>query len=245
MGSQSRRFSGPSWLLAGVLCLSAPMANAISYSDDFDSGVIDPGWWTATAEGGSTLEAVNGRIEMTQGSGGFAAMGLVPPVSGDFTATVDYTLLGWPAANLERVVLNAFYSPTEQLAIERISDPQYDPTRVGEVYLTDFTGQGILGTPTTDLAGRLRLERIGDTVQGAYWNGAGWSVIGTFSQAGEGGRDRLIGFGIFSPSTVSGIKVAFDNFELNPVPLPGTLPLLLAGLAAAGLRLRKRAGRSA
>jgi hypothetical protein len=89
----------------------------------------DSQWWEPTAEGGTMLHAVNSRIEMTQGAAGFAAMRLVPTVSCNLTATVDYVLLNRPAANLERVGLNAFFTSSQQLIIERISNPQYDRRR--------------------------------------------------------------------------------------------------------------------
>jgi len=243
--SMTRRFSTKRFL-ASTLALAAilfvPPAGAIAFTDDFDGNVIDPTWWTTTAEGGSTIVAANGRVELTQGAGGFAALGFVTPVVGDFLVTVDYTLINWPANNQERLVLNAYGGPTNQLLIERVSDVLYDPSpqRTGEVYPTDFPGQGILGTPTTDTAGTLRLERTGDTVRGSFWNGSGWTVIGTRFVIDEGSVSRTIGMGMFpGNSTTSGVKVALDNFALYaPIPEPETWALLAGGLAFLGVRLR-------
>jgi hypothetical protein len=206
----------------------------VTFTDGFDAGVIDPAWWTVSTSGGSTLLAANQRIEVSQGAGGAAGVTFNVAIQGDFTARVDYTLLSWPSDNKERVALAAVLSPAQQLLIERVSD-----STVGagtEIYVTDFTGQGILGTPTTDLAGTLQLERIGDTVTGAYWTGSGWQVIGTYSDAGEGERPRTIGFAMFPGVPVtSGVSVAFDDFFLDgpnvPVPEPATALLLAAGLA--------------
>jgi PEP-CTERM motif len=225
--------------LALALLGLAGAAQALTFTDSFDSGVIDPVWWTAGAEGGSSVVAVNGRLELTQGASGFAALSMKLPVTGDFSATLDYALLEWPADNQERLVLNAWAGPTQQLLIERISDSQYDTTRVGEVYITDFTGQGLLGTPTTDRSGTLRLQRSGNVVQGSFRNGSDWTVIGTYNHPGEGEVGRLLGFGIFGGNTTTaGVKVALDNFALNaptmPVPEPGALWLLLAGLGSLG-----------
>jgi hypothetical protein len=221
---------------AGAISLPA---RALSYVDTFDTGVIDPAWWTLTATGGSSVVAANARIELTQGSAGFASIALVPPVSGDFDVRVDYVLLEWPPRNLENAALNAYASPGNQLLVERTSNPQYDGTGVGEVYLADFTGQGILGTPTGHRSGTLRLQREGDRVRGFFLDDTGWTLLGTYEQPGEAGLSRLIGLGLFGAADppTAGVKVAFDNFALNaPIPEPRTQALWLAGLAVLLLR---------
>lgn len=233
------------WVFAGVAGLLQPaVGTAATFVDTFDGGV-DPAWWVAGAEGGSAWQVVDGRVVMTQGAGGFAALSFVEAITGDFTVHVDYVLLDWPADNKERSVLNAYAGPAAQLLIERISDSQYDPTRVGEVYLTDFTGQGILGTPTSDRSGTLRLQRAADTVRGAFWDGADWRVIGSYAVAGEGAVPRTMGFGIFpGPTVTPGVRVAFDNFRLEAaaltVPEPGTASLWLLGLGLVALAGRRR-----
>lgn len=230
--------------LSLAMTWAAPDASANTFVDGFDSGVIEPAWWTVSATGGSTLEASGQRIEVSQGAGGAAGLTFNVAIQGDFTARIDYQLLEWPADNKERVALGAVLSPAQQLLIERVSDSMVG---VGtEIYVTDFTGQGILGTPTTDLAGRLQLERVGDTVTGAYWTASGWQVIGTHSVAGEGDLPRSIGLAIFPGVPVTpGVSVAFDDFFLDgpnvPVPEPATALLLAGGLAllASGSTLRR------
>ena len=230
-------------LLASVL--AGAENEALAFTDNFDANAINSTWWTVAAEGGSTVVASNNRVELTQGTSGFAALTFNTTVLGDFTASIDYSLLNWPANNQERAVLNAFARINNQLLVERISDSQYDPspTNTGEVYLTDFPGQGILGTSTSDTSGRLRLERNGDSVSGSFWNGVGWTVIGTYQAFDESHVARTFGFGIFAGSTViPGVKVAFDNFVLDtaPVPLPPASLLLLSGLGMLGWRRIRR-----
>jgi hypothetical protein len=225
--------------LALAMLFQIPQARALTFSDNFNSNVIDPAWWTVGADGGSTITAANGRVELTQGASGSAGLAFVLPIVGDFTATIDYTLLNWPTNNLERLGLVAYAGPNQQLAIERVSDVNYDPAHIGETYLTDFTGQGILGTTTTDVSGTLRLERTGNSVEGSYWNGSGWSVIGTYSVANEANVSRSIGIGIWPATPVTpGVKVAIDNFQLTapsvPVPEPETYALMLAGVGLVG-----------
>jgi hypothetical protein len=241
------RISERRWVLAaccaGTLAGAAATVGAAIFTDGFDSNTIETTWWTIGADGGSSIVATNQRLELTQGAGGFAGLAFNLPIVGDFTVRLDYALLSWPANNRERVALGAMASPSQQLLIERVSDSL---VRVGtEIYVTDFTGQGILGTPTTDLSGTLQLERIGDTVRGAYWTGTEWSVIGTYSLAGEGNQARTIGFSIFPGAPVTeGVKVAFDNFYLSgpnvPIPEPGTLSLLGLGAAFLAIIGRRR-----
>jgi hypothetical protein len=230
---------------AGFALIAATAgATAATFTDGFDGNAIDPAWWTAATAGGSTVAAVDQRLELTQGEGGFAGLTFNLPIKGDFTARIDYALLAWPADNKERLALGAV-TGANQLLIERVSD-----SLVGlgtEVYVTDFTGQGILGTPTADLTGTLRLERVGDTVQGAFWTGTAWNVIGTYSVAGEGSLARTIGFSIFPGVPVTpGVKVALDNFTLTgpnvPIPEPGTAALLVGGLGLLLISGKRRSG---
>jgi hypothetical protein len=132
------------------------------------------------------------------------------------------------------------------LLIERVSDRTVG---VGtEIYVTDFTGQGILGTPTTDRAGTLQLQREGDTVRGSFLAASGWQVIGTYQVAGEGAVARSIGFAIFPGApTTAGVRVALDNFRLQgpavPVPEPAGALLFAVGLGGLLVRSRWRARR--
>lgn len=242
-------------LLAGGLLL--PMlagALEIDYRDGFDGTALDSNWWTSETWGDSTLAVSDGRLVLTQGSSlrdGTSGVGLAikPAIVGDFTATVDYTLLTWTHANEERLVLNAFHTPADQLGMLRTSAPLYDPVvgrppghEEGEVYLTAFTGQGILGTPTDDRSGTLRLQRIGDTVTGSFRAGLGWHVIGTYTVAGESQVARSIGLGMFAlPAQITaGTQVALDNFVLTTaVPEPQSWALWLAGAALLGARARR------
>ncbi len=231
-----------------VLMLQVPTAHALTYFDDFNSNLIDPTWWTVSATGTATISAMNGRVELSQGASpdDYSAMVFTVPIIGDFTVTIDYTLLNWPINNKERLTLNAYAGPNAQLAMERVSDRVYDPGQIGEVYLTDFTGQGILGTSTTDTSGTLRLARNGDIVQGSFWSGSGWNVIGTYTVPGENSVSRLIGIGMGAVAPVTpGVRVAVDNFALNApsvpaIPEPETYSMLLGGLAVLGYMTCKR-----
>jgi hypothetical protein len=230
-------------LAGGIAIALASAARAATFVDGFDANTIDSTSWTVGASGGSSISATNQRLELTQGASGAAGLTFNVALAGDFDARIDYVLLDWPADNKERLALGAVASPSQQLLIERVSD---SAVGVGsEVYVTDFTGQGILGTPTSDTSGTLRLQRSGGVVEGSFWNGSAWQVIGTYAVSGEGTVSRSIGFAIFSGSPSSaGVRVALDNFRLEgpnvPAPEPGSLALLLAG----GLLLTRAARRA-
>jgi hypothetical protein len=229
--------------LAGSAIVSG--ASAGTFVDGFDDNRIDPTWWSGGSTGSSTIVATGQRLVLEQGADGFAGLAFKLPISGDFVARIDYELLAWPDDNRERLALGAVAGPN-QLLIERVSDRTVG---VGtEIYVTDFTGQGILGTPTTDRAGTLQLQREGDTVRGSFLAASGWQVIGTYQVAGEGAVARSIGFAIFPGApTTAGVRVALDNFRLQgpavPVPEPAGALLFAVGLGGLLVRSRWRARR--
>jgi hypothetical protein len=230
---------------AWAVIATAVAADAATFVDGFDGNTIDSTWWTTNASEGSTVVAVNQRLELTQAAGGAAGLTFKIMLTGDFDARIDYALLNWPANNKERLALGAVDALSRELLMERVSD---STVGVGtEIYVTDFTGQGILGTPTSDTSGTLRLQRVGDVVQGSFWNGSAWQVIGTYSAAGEGAVSRSIGFAIFPGTPVTaGVRVALDNFRLEgpnvPAPEPGVAALLVAGGALLALGSRRPRG---
>lgn len=248
-------------ILVTALCafaagIPAPV-EALVFTDNFNDNQIDPTWWTTGTAGTSTIEAVNGRIEMVQGDSAdsYAAISLKPWITGDFTVTIDYTLLYWPMPqewpndNKARLQLNAYASDSNQLAMERISDRLYSPFShdSGELYVTHFTGQGVIPVPTDHMSGTMRLVRSGDVVQGSFWDGLNWQLVDNpYSVAGENSLARLIGIGLGSVAPVTpGVRVAIDNFSLNApsvpaIPEPETYSMLLAGLAMLGYIARKR-----
>lgn len=252
---RARSWPRAALLTGGLLLPMLASALGIDYRDSFDGPALDSNWWTTGQTGDSTLALVDGRVVLTQGAQfGGASLALKPWIIGDFTATVDYTLLNWPANNQERLVLNAYASDDDQLGLLRLSDTRYDTPypwfwppdhSPGEAYLFSST---VLGLPTNDLTGTLRLQRQGDVVTGSFWNGSGWTEAGHRQWAGEADVPRLLGLGLFSTPelTTAGVQVALDNFALiTAVPEPQTWALWLAGAALLGARGRRAARRGA
>jgi Tol biopolymer transport system component len=155
------------------------------------------------------------------------------PITGDFDVRVDYEILTPRSPDLnngnqERIGLSA----DNIGAVERVSDGNYgslSPPGDGEVYLTDFQpmGGGINPSPgiiTTDLAGKLRLTRVGSRISGYYWNGTGWTLLYTEENgyAGPTTFSLKIWNGYLDQS---GMKIAFDNFYLSARDWVGPPPL--------------------
>ena len=142
-----------SMIIAVIVTLwAASAAQAAVFADTFDSGTINSNWWTVdTSSGDCTLSCTNQRIEMTQGSGGFVEFNLNYTVQGDFTATVDYVLLDWPAGNGER--LGVMAQGDDVGAVERINDPSGGGA--DDWYATDLWPHGGMSdvsmVPTSDL----------------------------------------------------------------------------------------------
>ncbi len=215
-------------------------AFGMTFSDNFDSASLNTFWWTMDADSGTTITQSGGRVVMTQSAptanGNEANLIFNFGIIGDYTAQVDFSLLNWGSDNNERMGIR-----TTGIAVERISDSRF----VGgaEGYLTDSLSV-LKSTPTIDTTGKLQVQRTGSTVSGSYWNGSGWTQIGSYTYGSSPTGDLLM-LSIWPMDLKSGISVAFDNFSLNaptwqdptppgpgpnPVPEPATMLLLGAGL---------------
>jgi len=231
------------WLfLIGALsvCIFMPSANALTYSDAFDGGALNSFWWTPSVSGGNTLSVTGGQLVMTQSnSSGSGGVTFNFNVTGNFVATVDFTLTAWPADNYERIGI----SSSAIGAVERSQHPGW----FNEAYLTHFSavGDGVIPVSTTDTIGKLKMERSGDTVTGSYWNGSGWTDIRSFSSSAVS-NNTSIGLSIWNGYASVPVEIAFDNFSLNapntpdPSGVPEPATMLLFGVGLVGLAGTRR-----
>jgi hypothetical protein len=236
-------------LLAGltvgliVAFCNMPSAQALVYTDDF-SGGIDPVWWNTWVSGNNLIDATDGNVVITQMHAGTNGTGISfkVPLTGDFTAQVDYALNG-PIRNGERTGIGSNLGAVERL--------QWNASNDWQLYLTHF-GDSLSGhLTTTDITGKLQMSRIGNTLSGSYWNGSGWTLLHSFVNDVNLVPVNDLSLSIW-PDNYSGVnnygtKVTFDNFYLNapgttnPVPVPPAILLLGSGLVSlAGVRLRRK-----
>lgn len=106
-------------------------------------------------------------------------------VQGDFDLVVAFDLDTWPAANGLRVGLGVDADDAELSTVQRTSlgagaDSAFDVPGGGtDLYVTGIADHGISELiPTQDRRGRLRIVRLGSTVQGYYWHEETWLPIG-------------------------------------------------------------------
>jgi cysteine-rich repeat protein len=195
--------------LGGLAWLSATPCAAFSLSESFAESSLDPFYWEVTQSNPTTIDTSSGRLVLTQmGGAGVTRVQFRHPMEGDYTVTVDYELLNWPADNKERLALLELSIG----AAERISDSAFG----GEVYLTDLRPIGTItaGVPTTDTTGTIRFQRIGTEFCASFLDGAEFTDLQCVTDpSGAGGT-----FGIQMWRDVSGgdgIQVAFDGFEIE------------------------------
>jgi cysteine-rich repeat protein len=214
------------FLGAPVICQATD--RDIAYEDNFDDGVAWQ-WVTFYTIGPNiTIEEVTGRVEITWASGqagiaGSAGYLHVCGIAGDFDFKVDYELIDWPAMNGARLFLIAATPPpTFDGSVQRASfgDPLTDfpgiPER--EVYIMDVAFRAGPIVATADLAGTLRLERVGTTLNGYYRSESSegdW--IPVESRSGFTSDDVSVNFSLGTEvlNTNQQVKVALDNLVVT------------------------------
>jgi cysteine-rich repeat protein len=189
--------------------LSAAPAGALSFGDDFGSDSLDPFYWEVSTTNLTTTDTSSGRLVLTQlGGAGVTRVTFRHPMEGDYTVTVDYELLEWPADNRERLALL-------ELAIgaaERISDSAFG----GEVYLSDLRPTGVItsGIPTAHTTGTMRFQRIGGQICASFLDGAAFTDFQCVTDpSGAAGSFALQMWRDLSGG--DGIQVALDGFQIE------------------------------
>jgi hypothetical protein len=126
--------------------------------------------------------------------------------TGDFDARVEFELLEWPGANGVAVQLGAWF-PAQNLGVVRWSNRQT------EQYASWGTRQSP-ASPTSDLRGALRIQRVGDRITTSFRRGGTWDQLQTIT--GSFGAP-LIGLQAISKDdwfADKPVRIAFDNFTV-------------------------------
>jgi TolB protein len=196
------------------------------YVDSFDHGVVDTSFWYVLQDPGSHISVSNG--ELVASIDGTAVPG--PPFNqvataigspcrtlGDFDYQVDYRLLTWPAHGGFFAQLQSVFGWINAARLSAPWDPPYNQSYGAWTGGDSFQFNSI---NTLDMAGSLRVQRIGSTVY-AYERGVGepWTLLFTgTNQTGEGIPQLTLSANGDQFAHQDG-SVAFDNFRLNSGPL--------------------------
>jgi hypothetical protein len=213
-------------LLTAALLLSTP-ARAQSLQDNFDDNQFDTSRWRVEAWGtGPTIAEVNQRLEITVPANSAGSTFSSGPFSrvlvhGDFDVQVDYQLLNWPQTNGVRAGFVLFHDgpagPSENLARVSLGPNNDEVGQPRECYSMNATGRGLSVVATADLAGKLRLVRLGSVLNG-YHAAQGtekWTFLGSEPVETD---DVELGLWAWSHDYAFAdqlVRVAFDNFVLN------------------------------
>jgi hypothetical protein len=139
-------------------------------------------------------------------------------VCGDFDIQVDFDLINWPAPTVEHQASLFVVSGTEPFVIERVRAgstnscrPYLDAYKSWQ-YIRDNCSAS--WASTSDLQGKFRITRTGNSVQSYYWNGSSWVLLRTGTIT-----TTLVTMGLSTSSTDgTAATVAFDNLIIQSLP---------------------------
>jgi hypothetical protein len=220
-------------VLANLIALST--AQGGTFVDNFNDNIINNKYWEIAIGGvGPTVEETNQSLEVYIPSSSshngsnriFGGLTGTYYLVGDFDIQVDFNLLIWPTPNGMGVGLGTPYVELQRGSFKPgVSNPY-------EFYSIDFFGGvATFEITTTDTLGKLRMKRTGNTVEGFYWKGNYWEVLGSYSDdlLSEPSDFVLIVFcnSVYLPS--ESVKAAFDNFKITngQIITPTLSPLML------------------
>lgn len=227
-------------VFAGATLLSVSEGvMALTWGDNFDVDGMDSSLWTYSSGGGPVAYETGGRLHMDYpaNSGGSifnSQYSGVPALVGDFDVTVDFGLDVWPSGSGVRVGMTVG-GPSGYMTIERTNFAAGYP----EMYYLDTTW-GITGFESSDMAGTLRMTRVGTDITASVFTNGGWRPVGTFWMGGD-----EIGYMIWTWSHDAyfghqPVSISFDNFRATDSAVPEPATWAVFGLGLAALMRRRR-----
>jgi hypothetical protein len=133
-------------------------------------------------------------------------------IDGDFDVQVDFSLSSVPATTGWGSALLIYAGSGDYLFVYRGYSGGHNYYK--ELTVGSSTVQN-LSTSTSDTSGKFRAVRSGSNIYGYYWNGSGWTEIGSVYSSGWTGS-VYVGVQNFEwTGNPSGFYCDFDNFTVN------------------------------
>jgi len=244
--------------LAVILFCGANAQASFIMTDIFNEFNTD--LWTDASHDGGWLNADNGYLALgtTEGTHwGRARANSVFNMSGDFETYLDYGLDTFD--DFYGSACLYIWAEDGSFGMRMARTYQFDGNNYYEAnYQIDGNWQGDYFGLTDDMAGKLRIARVGNSLGAYYWSGSAWTLAsGAVLPNGHNSPVNVI-FEIGNDGNAGnapGVEVRYDNFfahaedignvdakYLTSAPEPGTFILLgfgLLGLGAAN-RMRRR-----
>jgi len=213
---------------------------AVTYSDDFSTGLNPLVWTTEKTAASYTIDATHGDVRMSSPANAglsyrAARVYFTPKVLGDFDMQVDFHDANLALVNHAPVAANQI-ALHAQIGGQHFATTRDIATVEGNNYHVYLNPPGATYgvIPTTDLAGTLHVIRTGDVYSG--WFNSTKIYQGTFS-----GAPSTLWFSLENNQSNDAISIVYDNFsitadQINGLP-PVAVPLpagLWSGLLGAG-----------
>ena len=190
------------------------------YGDNFNETTLDLVKWTPFDGGapGSTIAIVAARLMMTcvafpaGGGGAEQILSNYPyPITGDFDIQLSFDIDSLPtpssdyayAAMIQFIIGGVGYGI--DLDIDSAGDKEYTA-------LWNNTGSWY-SVPTSDTAGRLRVQRVDDNLYYYYWAVNGWQLLYTKSSSGGNLTAVVVSNGI--DSTCGPVSTFITDFSIE------------------------------
>ena len=217
-------------LLLAVTILTVSPSHGVTITENFDNDQYNHTLWNKFTVGTDSLSnVINNRLEVTlpASAGGILYMGGMGSeftLVGDFDMIIDFELLTWPAKNEAQIGLTI--DQANDFSIFRRSRGLNEEGG-GEIYFTMIKGQ-MTKVSASGNSGKLRMKRTGNKMEGFYWDGATWQLVGSGTDPSLG-LDTHVNFNLNRDTSFSGpiVKAAFDNIIINPPSSNPALFLLL------------------
>jgi hypothetical protein len=216
------------WLVLAMLVGFSPSYGGGVLTENFINNIYNQDLWFISTQGiGPSTAVTNNRLEITlpanSSTGGNpfpfgGVLGCKFALRSDYDVQVDFTLFNWPVptgvqVGIQPVIRNGGFSAGFWL----MNDPTLSPGPT-QVYNAWLNGSEFR-VATSDTSGKLRLQRVGNTINAYYWS-SGWQLLGS-NTASVFEKDCGFNFYVFGAGPASqnfqGKKgqVAFDNLQIT------------------------------